>query len=279
MKNKRFLAFAVWRKPAVAGALPVALVLAACVSTQQEVQMGAQYSNDINRQLPIVSDQVVHRDINVLGDELGRYGKRGIDYTFYVVNAAEVNAFAVPGGYVYVNRGLIERTSSWSELAGAIAHEIGHVEKRHGITQMERAQGANLGLTLAYVLLGRNPGAVERAAVGVGGNAVFAHYGREAEIEADQAAIPLLLADRVDPNGLVTLFQKLLAEQQRSPTRVEQWFSTHPTTQDRINSTRAEISRIPSTQLRGLRTGSSTYEQLKARLRQLPAAPRQVVAR
>jgi predicted Zn-dependent protease len=160
-----------------------------------------------------------------------------------------------------------------------LAHEIGHVEERHGIQQMERAQTANMGLTLAYVLLGRSPGTLERAGINVAGGAVFARYGREAEDEADRVAIPLMLAARVDPRGLVSMFNKLMAEQRRSPTRVEQWFSTHPTTRDRVASTQARISRLPASQLRGLSTSSSSFSQLKSRLRQLPAAPAQVVRR
>jgi beta-barrel assembly-enhancing protease len=252
--------------------MPVSLVLSACgVSTQQEVQMGAQYSTEINRQLPILSDATVHRAINLIGDDIARYGHRGLDYTFYVVDARQVNAFAVPGGYVYVNRGLIERTDNFSELVGVLAHEIGHVEERHGVEQMEKMQGANLGLTLAYVLLGRQPSGLESAAINVGGSLYFAKHSREAENEADRVAIPMMLQSRVHPNGLVTMFQKLMAEQQRSPSSVETWFSTHPTTQERINATRAEISRYSASQLSNMRTGSNEYNTLKSRLRQLPA--------
>ncbi|HSL70149.1 MAG TPA: M48 family metallopeptidase [Longimicrobiales bacterium] len=280
MGNKKFSRFAALRSSVIVGLLPVTVVVAGCgISTQQEAQMGAQYAADLNRQIPIVSDPTAHRAINVLGDQIARHGSRGIDYTFYIVNANQVNAFAVPGGYVYVNRGLIDRISNWSELAGVLAHEIGHVEERHGVQQMERAQTANMGLTLAYVLLGRSPGGLERAAINVGGSVVFARYGREAEDEADRVAIPLMLAARVDPRGLVSMFNKLMAEQRRSPTRVEQWFSTHPTTQDRVATTQARISRLPASQLRGLTTSSSTFTQLKSRLRQLPAAPAQQALR
>lgn len=266
------------RQSVVLGFLPI--TLAACgISTQQEVEMGAQYSNEINRQLPILSDATVHRNINILGDQMARYGKRGIDYTFYVVNANEVNAFAVPGGYVYVNRGLIERTSNWAELAGVLAHEIGHVEERHGVEQMERVQGANLGLNVAYVLLGRTPSNVDAAVVNAAGSIVFSRYSREAENEADRVAIPMMLSARVNPNGLVTMFEKLMAEQRSSPSRVEQWFSTHPTTQDRIQLTRENIQRVPAAQMSGTTSSSSTYDQLKSRLRSLPAAPRTTAAR
>lgn len=265
---------AYFRGGAVTALLPVSLVLGACssVSTQQEVEMGAQYATEINRQLPIVSDQTVHRAINLIGDDIARYGKRGINYTFYVVDASQVNAFAVPGGYVYINRGLIDRTDNFSELAGVLAHEIGHVEERHGVEQMEKMQNANLGLTLAYVLLGRQPSGVERAAIDVGGGLYFAKHSREAENEADRVAIPLLLAARINPNGLVTMFEELLREQRSSSSQVGQWFSTHPTTQDRIEATRAEITKLGSSRLSGMRTTSSEYNSLKSRLRQLPAA-------
>ena len=276
MQNSRFVFF---RAAVITGLLPVTLAFGACaISQQQEMQLGAQSASDINRQLPIVSDAGVHQAINVLGDQIGRYGRRGINYTFYVVNSSVVNAFSVPG-YVYVNRGLIDRTSNWTELAGVLAHEIGHVEERHSAEAIGRVQGANTGLNLAYILLGRAPGAVERTAVGLGGTAVLARYSREAENEADRTAIELMLASRINPNGLVTMFQKLVADQQRSPTRVEQWFSTHPTSQDRAAAISAQLARIPQSQLRGLTSTSGTYNSLKSRLRSLPAAPRQVVSR
>ena len=263
------------RQRARVGFLPVMIVIGACgVSTQQELEMGAQYSNEINRQIPIVSDNSVHNTINVLGDEIARHGKRGIDYTFFIVNAPEVNAFAVPGGYVYVNRGLVDRTANWSELAGVLAHEIGHVEERHGVEQMERMQGANLGLNVVYVLLGRQPGAVESAAVNAGGTAIFSKYSRDAENEADRVAVPMMIAARVHPRGLITMFETLLREQRSSPGAVAQWFSTHPTTEDRIEQTRRAIAQIPAAQLNGLTTTSGGYNSLKSRLRQLPAAPR-----
>jgi len=261
------------RRYAAIGIIAGTAGTAACaISTQQERELGAQYASEINRQLPIINDATVQRAINVLGDEIARHGRRGIDYTFYVVNSNQVNAFAVPGGFVYVNRGLIERTTSYSELAGVLAHEIGHVEERHGVEQMERMQRANLGLNVAYILLGRAPSGLESAAINIGGTAIFARYSREAENEADAVAIPLLVAARIDPRGLVSMFQKLMAEQNRNPNAVAQWFSTHPTTQDRIAATQANLSRLSAAQLRNLRTTSSTYNTLKSRLRQLPRA-------
>lgn len=258
-----------------AAAVAISVSAAACsMSTQEEMQLGAQYSAQLNSQLPLVRDAAANRYVNQLGDQLARSGQRGINYTFYIVNSDVVNAFAVPGGYVYVNRGLIERTRNMSELAGVLAHEIGHVEHRHGAEQMERMQTANLGVNLAYILLGRQPSSVEATAVNVAGTAYFARYSREAENEADEAAVPMMIAAGINPNGLVTMFELLVSLQNRSPGLLESWFSTHPTTQDRIEHTRAVIARYPASQLRGLSSSSSGYNSLKSRLRSLPAAPR-----
>src|SRR5256714_380427 len=160
----------------------VAATLATCVtacsvSTQEEVQMGQQYSAQINAQLPIVQDAEVNRYVNVLGDSIAKLADdRGLDYHFYIVNAAEINAFAVPGGFVYVNRGLIDRTTNLSELAGVLGHEIGHVVRRHSVKQMQKAQGANIGVVLGCTLLNVcNTGAAQ-AAIQVGGSALFAKF-------------------------------------------------------------------------------------------------------
>jgi beta-barrel assembly-enhancing protease len=250
-----------------------ATAVAGCgISTQQEMEMGAQYSAEINRQLPLVNDAAVNNYINTLGRNIAARGQRQLPYRFYVVNAPQVNAFAVPGGHIYVNRGLVERTRNMSELAGVLAHEIAHVEHRHGIDQMERAQGANLALTAAYVLLGRAPSGVEQAAIGVGGQLYFARHSREAENEADAAAVGLLVRSGIDPRGLPTFFNVLLEEQRRQPGAVEQWFSTHPLTTDRVASTQAMIDQVPAAQMRNLQRDASAYTSMRNRLRGLPQA-------
>lgn len=252
-----------------------ATTLAGCapISTQQEQQLGADYASQINAQLPIVNDAQINAYINDLGRQIAAAGHRRIPYRFYIVNAEQVNAFAVPGGYIYVNRGLIEATDNMSELAGVLAHEIGHVEERHSVEQMSRVQSANLGLNLAYILLGRAPSGLEQAAIGVGGNLVLSKYSRSAEDEADAVAIPMLMGAGINPRGLLTFFDELLAQQRRSPSSVETWFSTHPTTQDRIANTKARLDRIPSSQLNRLQTNSSAYNTFKARLARYQRPP------
>lgn len=246
-------------------------------SVQEEVQMGRQYAAEINRQLPIVQDAAIHRYINQLGSDIARRADpRGIPYTFYVVNSEVVNAFAVPGGHIYINRGLIDRTENLSELAGVLGHEIGHVVARHGIDQMVRMQRAELGANLFYILVaGRPPTQIEQAGLQVGGAAYFARHSREAEREADDLAVRYLTETGINPMGVVTFFQKLLQEQQRAPSRVEQWFATHPLTQERVENTRQAIEAIPAAQRANLTTNTQAYQQFQARVRQLPAPPPQ----
>ena len=244
------------------------------ISPQQEAQMGAQYAAEVNRQLPIVQTPAVHYYINQLGNSIAqRADQRGIQYTFYVVNAPEVNAFAIPGGHIYLNRGLIERAENMSELAGVLGHEIGHVVERHGIEQMARMQNAQMAVNLGYVLLGRAPGGLEQVGLQLGAGAFFARHSREAEFEADVVAINYLIASGIHPRGLATMFEKLIAERNREPSRVEQWFSTHPLSEDRIARVTQVISQTPANRLTGLTVNTNEFTQFQQRVRQLPAAP------
>ena len=132
----------------------ITVSLVACgISQQQEIQMGQEYAQQINAQLPIVQDPELNRYINVLGDSIARLtSRRDLDWHFFIVDAKEVNAFAVPGGFVYVNRGLIESTDRLDELAGVLGHEIGHVIQRHSVKQMQSSQKFGIVATLACTL-------------------------------------------------------------------------------------------------------------------------------
>ena len=181
--------------------------LVACgISQQQEVQMGQEYAQQINAQLPIVQDPELNRYINVLGDSIARLtSRRDLDWHFFIVDSKEVNAFAVPGGYVYVNRGLIERADNMSEVAGVLGHEIGHVVRRHTVKQMEKEQGANIGVTLACVLTSVCNSQVAGAAINIAGGAVFARFSRQDEAEADQEGFLNGVSAGITPVGLVTM--------------------------------------------------------------------------
>jgi beta-barrel assembly-enhancing protease len=255
--------------------LALVVTMTACgVSQQQEIQMGQEYSQQINAQLPIVSDPEINRYINVLGDQIANLtGRADLPWRFYVVDSREVNAFAVPGGYIYVNRGLIERTTTMDELAGVLGHEIGHVVRRHSIKQMEKAQGANVGVTLACILTNICNSQVAQAGINIAGGAVFARFSRQDELEADQEAISNTVRAGINPQGIVTMFQKLMSERRSRPSAVEGWFSTHPLEEDRIEATQATINQLPAAS-RSLTRNTSNYNTFVARVRSLPA-PRQ----
>ena len=249
--------------------------LTACgVSQQQEVQMGVEYAQQINAQLPIVQDPELNRYINVLGDSIARLtSRRDLDWHFFIVDAKDVNAFAVPGGFIYINRGLIERTSRMDEVAGVLGHEIGHVVRRHTVKQMEKAQGANIGVTLACVLTSVCNSQVAGAAINLAGGAVFARFSRQDEAEADNEGVNNVVRAGISPVGMVTMFQKLIAERKSRPGSVEAWFRTHPLEEDRITAIQARINQIPPATLARLGTDTRNFHTFKARLQSLPPSP------
>lgn len=237
--------------------------------------MGQTYSAQINRELPIVRDPEVQRYINLLGTTIaGNVDDRSLDWHFYVVDSKEVNAFAVPGGFVYVNRGLIERTSKMSQLAGVLAHEIGHVTMRHSVKQMQAAQKANVGLSLACILTSICESQVAGAAVQVGGGALFAKFSRDDEREADRSAIDFVSRAGIDPRGIPEMFRILISERQRNPGGLDAWFRTHPGEEDRVAETEGIIGTMAASRLRGLTQDTPQYQSFKRRLQGLPVAGR-----
>lgn len=255
--------------------LAFAATMAGCaISTQQEVQMGTEYAQQINAQLPIIKDPEVVRYINVLGDSIAKLADdRSLDWQFFVVNSSEVNAFAVPGGYVYVNRGLIERAQKMDQLAGVLGHEIGHVVRRHSVKQMEQAQGANIGVTLACVLTQVCNNQATGALINVGGTALFAKFSRDDEAQADEEGVKNVVRAGIDPRGIPEMFQILINERERSPSAVDSWFATHPLEESRIQATDAQIAKINPAILNTLTKDSQSFQVFKQRVRGLPAAP------
>ena len=256
------------------GALLAVTMTGCAVSTQQEVEMGTQYAQQINAQLPIVRDPEINRYINVLGNSIAqRADQRGLQYQFFVVNAREVNAFAVPGGYIYINRGLIERTNTLSQLAGVLGHEIGHVVRRHSVQQMQKAQGANFGVVLACVLTSICSSGVGQTAINVGGTALFAKFSRDDENEADQEAIKNVVRAGIHPRGIPEMFQILINERNRQATAVESWFATHPLEESRLERTRQMVAQVDPAVLRTLTVDSQNFHSFRNRVRGLPAPP------
>jgi predicted Zn-dependent protease len=249
-----------------------ALALAACsISHRDEIRMGEEYARQLNAELPLIQDAEVNRYLAVLGDSIARVAdERGLAWHFYLVDAEEVNAFALPGGFVYVTRGLVERTRAMSELAGVLGHEIAHVTRRHSVEQMERAQSANVGVALACVLTGVCESEVVRAGIQIGGAAVFARYSREDESEADLDAVRFVMRAGIHPEGTVRVLERLLEERVRRPTALDAWFSTHPTEETRIIELRRVIEAIDPAILATLVTESPRFDAFRVRLLSLP---------
>lgn len=248
------------------------MLLAACaVSEEKEVAIGRQNAQEINARLPILRDPYISDYVQQLGMTLARTTSRSdLDWRFFVVDSKEVNAFALPGGFIYVNRGLIDRAQHLDELAGALGHEIGHVVRRHSVQQMKKGTKANVAIGLACTLTQICESGVAQAAIQVGGAALFARYSRHDETEADSEAVAIVMRVGIDPNGIPALFERLLEERKTSPLGIEGFFASHPLEEDRIRETRTAIQSLDPGALRGLRSDDASYSAFKQRMRSLP---------
>jgi predicted Zn-dependent protease len=255
--------------------LAIAAIMSGCaVSTQQEVEMGAGYAQQINKELPLIQDAELNRYINVLGDSIARIAdSRNLDWQFFIVDSKDVNAFAVPGGFIYINRGLIERAQNLSQVAGVLGHEVGHVTMRHSVRQMQKAQGANVGLTAVCVLTSICNNELSNAAIGLGANAAFANFSRQDEDEADAEGVTYMVRAGIDPTGIPEMFQILLSERETKPGALDTWFRSHPLEESRIAAARARIAKLPPESLKGLTKDSPNFQAFKARIAALPPSP------
>lgn len=256
--------------------LPCTVLLVACaISRQQEREMGADYASQLEAKIPIIQDPELNRYLAVLGDSVARgAGVNDATWSFRLVNSQEVNAYSIAGGYVYVTRGLVARTTKMNQLAGVLGHEIGHVARRHMVKQMQQARRADVAVTLGCVLTGVCGTQAAQAGIDVAGGALMASYSREDETEADVDAVHLLVQAGIDPRGIPELFQVLIDERRSQPRGVAAWFATHPTEENRIARTREEIAKVPAGRLDRLRVSSSAFDRFRERLGHMPLPPR-----
>jgi predicted Zn-dependent protease len=245
--------------------LALAAVSAACaVSRQQAAQLGAQEAARLNQELPLIRNATADQYVEELGQRIVSHTPlAGQDFEFNLYRSDEVNAFALPGGFIYVSTGLVNAADDESELAGVLAHEIAHVTLGHSAEQMERVQSANLGAGLLCVFTSVCQSGAGRAAINVGGSAYLAKFSRSAEREADLTAVPYVVASGIHPNGLVTMFEELARMRQSNPGLLASWFSSHPEAGDRAEYVRARIAQYPAQILNGLATNSSAFPQFR----------------
>ena len=245
-------------------------------SVEQDVEIGRQSAVEAERQLPLLRDSSVQNYVERVGRRLAEAAPGPkFPYTFKVVNASDVNAFALPGGPTYVTRGLIETVRNEGELAGVMAHEIAHVALRHGTNQASKAYLANAGIGILGGLLGGGGGSttaqIAQAVGGFGLNALFMKFSRTAETQADILGTQMMARAGYDPEAMATMFQLLKAQQGREPGKLAQFFSDHPSPANRETVVRQEAQKL------GARGGQieviGGLDTVKSRMRSMGTAP------
>jgi Zn-dependent protease with chaperone function len=242
-------------------------------SPQQDVEVGQQASKDAEQQLPMLNNSRVDNYVNNLGRKLAAKAPgEKYPYQFKVVNDREINAFALPGGYIYINRGVIEAAGTESQLAGVVAHEISHVALRHGTNQASKASAAQLPLAILGGLLGSNSTGAMVAQLGAGFavNSVLLKYSRTAESQADTMSTQILYDSKLDTRGMAQFFEIIQADNQGG--RQVEFFSNHPNPENRIANVNKEISLLGGSQ-RGYQSDSSQFRDIKKYVKSLPAPP------
>ncbi len=212
-------------------------------SIEKEIALGRVMAEEVEHQSKIIDDPIVAEYVNRVGQNLVRNSDAKVPFTIKVLDSAEVNAFALPGGFFFVNTGLILKADSESELAGVMAHEIAHVAARHGTRQASRGQLANIA-TIPLIFLGGWTGYGVRQGAGLAIPLGFLSFSRAFEREADYLGLQYLYKTGYDPTSFVDFFEKLQSMEMRKPGSVSQAFSTHPLTDDRIKAAQAEIQKI-----------------------------------
>jgi predicted Zn-dependent protease len=244
------------------------------VSEEREVAMGKEDAEQIESEMPVVHDSVVDRFITELGHSMASHTSRAnLEWHFTVVNSPEVNAFALPGGFVFVNRGAIEQADRLDELAGVMGHEIGHVLRRHGVHQMKEAQRRGVGLLLLCTLTTACRTIGGRVAIDIGANALSAQYSQRDEAEADSEGVLNTVHAGIDPEGLPAFFQALLDQQKVRPDLVQAFFSTHPTDASRVKATERQIAQLDPAPGPNLVKDTPEFHAIQVRIRAFPPPP------
>jgi len=246
-------------------------------SPSQDVEMGEKASSEVNRQLPLIRNQQVVGYVTRLGKRLAEVapnqsGSVKYAWTFNVVNSSEINAFAMPGGFIYVNRGALEAAQDEAQIAGVLAHEEGHVVMRHGTHMASEIMLVQAPLSFLAGLLGQSTSLASRLAelgLSFGVNSVLLRNSRSAESQADEVGAYILYHAGYNPHGMAQFFQIL---QKKYPQRTIQFFSDHPNPGNRIQSVDDEIPKLGPRE--NWKTDSPEFQAVKRKLESMPPAPK-----
>ncbi len=233
-------------------------------SLDKEVALGRRMAAEVDREAKFVEDPVIVEYINRLGQNLVLHSDAKVPFTIKVLEADDVNAFALPGGFFYVNKGLILAAENESELAGPMAHEIAHVAARHGVEQDTKGQLVQWGSLPLYIFGGGWAGYAISQAANLMIPLTFLKFSRGAEEEADMLAVQYLWASGYDPNSMATFFEKLQTKEKKKPGTMAKIFSTHPVVDDRIDKVKTLLVKFPDRSEYTLNT--SDFTKVKNRL-------------
>jgi predicted Zn-dependent protease len=235
-------------------------------SVEKEIALGKQLAEEVSRQAKVSRDPILGEFVNRIGQNLVRSSDAKVPFKFQVVDDDSPNAFALPGGFVFVHTGLLKLASEEDEFAGALAHEIAHVAARHLTCRATKQELASVAGGIGGIFLPRGIGGIAgREAVSFGVPMAFLQFSRTDESEADYLGTQYMYAAGYDPNGAVSIFEKLSALQKTQPGFAARIMSTHPMDADRIDKTEKEIQRILPAKSEYLVT-TSEYTDIRERV-------------
>ena len=239
-------------------------------SIEKEVRLGREVAAEVDRQAKFVDDPVITEYVNRVGQNIVLHSDSKVPFTIKVIDSDEVNAFALPGGFFYVNKGLILAADNEAELVGVMAHEIAHVAARHAVENQAKATLLEYAAIGGSIFLGGIPGMIYQNTAGIGLLGIFMKFSRSAEEEADKLGVQYMYAAGYDPGAMATMFEKLEAKNKKKPGFIARAFATHPAPPDRRASALALAARFPENEEYVI--SSSEFQRVKGRLLRLSNA-------
>lgn len=239
-------------------------------SKEKEMQIGRQLALEVEQSVKLVTDPVITEYVNRVGQNIVLHSDAKVPFTIKVIDSDEVNAFALPGGFFFVNRGLILAAENESELAGVMAHEIAHVAARHAMENQGKGTLINYGALAGIIFGGGIISPILQNGGGILAGLASLKFSRGAEEEADRLGVQYLYASGYDPTGMATMFEKLASQNRKKPGTISKLFSTHPQSTDRRDSSLALVARFPEKEEYVIST--SEFQRVKSHLMKLTNA-------